>query len=179
MDPFRKSLRETDQMLTIELNQAGKRWILLFLVIFMLAVLVLRAWKKDIFLCLIAFSWILALLFSKFPNRRIATPGLFLLKDTVYTFDQSSARLIVRSSSLVKTQIQEYPLELVKGADIDVLSAVPGLWISYQILLEVEGMSKKPVLYSGLTRKLSGELDGVRLMETVNRFLNPNYRLIK
>jgi hypothetical protein len=180
MHPFRESVRETEQTLIIELNQACARWVLLILVFVLAVLLVLRMWEKDIFFSLIAFSWILALLFSKFIRRwPIAMPGLFFLKDTVYTFDKSSALLTVRSSSLVQTRIQEYPLEWVKGADIDVLSLVNGFWIRYQISLEVVGMQEKPVLYSGLARKLSGKLHGVRLLETVNTFLNPNYRLIK
>jgi hypothetical protein len=180
MHPFRESVREMEQTLIIELNQACARWVLLILVFVLAVLLVLRMWEKDIFFSLIAFYWILTLLFSKFIRRwPIATPGLFFLKDTVYTFEKSSALLKVRSSSLVQTRIQEYPLELVKVADIDVLSVVNGFWSRYQISLEVVGMKEKLVLYSGSARKLSGQLYGVRLLETVNTFLNPSYRLIK
>jgi hypothetical protein len=104
--------------------------------------------------------------------------GVLSVNDEVYTFDKLLGKLTVNQFSLLKTQTTEFPLQTVKEVEIEVLLRCQ-FWISYQLKLPIKGSEKAFVLYKGSARGLTGRLFSIQLMETVNQFLNPNYKLIK
>jgi hypothetical protein len=170
-NPLQKPVQitcQSEQILTIEKRIPFLRWMWTLLIIYWLSGwTIIRGVDHWFFSVWFAFG-----LFGFVRN-------LFGVNDEIYTFDKLLGKLTVNQFSILKAKkTTEFSLQNLKETELEVLFRYQ-FWISYQLKLPIKGSEKAFVLYKGSARALTGRLFSIQLMETVNQFLNPNYKLMK